>query len=62
MEKNQLKRIAQILSGLDVSDATDIEMRIFKILEQEGVAFIENVSYDSDTDGCSSYQVFAVKE
>jgi len=52
--KESLLEIAEILSGLDVGDATDIEMRIFKILEREGVAKIEEVSYDG-----GSYSVFS---
>lgn len=55
MSKEALKRIANILSGLDVTDATDIEMKIFKVLQEENVAKIEEI-----VDGDFSYEVFEV--
>lgn len=52
---DDLKRIAAVLEGLDVGDATDIEMRIFKILESRGLATIEHIN-DNDCE----YSVFSL--
>ena len=53
---DELKQIAATLEGLDVGDATDIEMRIFKILEGLGLAYIEDI-YDDEQ---YEYSVFSL--
>ena len=53
---DELKQIAATLEGLDVGDATDVEMRIFKILEGLGLVYIEDI-YDDEQ---YEYSVFSL--
>lgn len=53
---DELKQIAATLEGLDVSDATDVEMRIFKILEGLGLVYIEDIYDDKQYE----YSVFSL--
>lgn len=53
---DELKQIAATLEGLDVEWATDIEMKIFKILKGLGLAYIEDI-YDDEQ---YEYSVFSL--